>query len=66
MSFLLRRQKLMLRTINAIPTGRKSPTLPLNTVSIMNIEPLIEKSTAAALYDFEDGLLFIIEVYVLY
>jgi len=65
LSFLLRRQKLMLRMTNAIPTARKSPTLLLSAPSVMNMAPLIMKSTAAVLYDFEDGSLFIIEVCVL-
>ena len=64
-SFLLRRQKLMLRMTNAIPTARKSPTLLLSAPSVMNMVPLIMKSTAEVLYDLEDGSLFIIEVCVL-
>jgi len=36
-------------TIKAIPTGRKTPTLPLTALSIMKIIPLIEKSVAAVL-----------------
>ena len=53
---------------NAIPIGRKTPILPLTTVSIMKINPLIEKSIAAVLYDFEflDSLLFTMKVYILY
>ena len=58
----------MLTMTNAIPTGRKTPILPLITLIIMNINPLIEKSIAAVLYDFEfwDGLLFTRKVYILY
>ena len=53
----------MLIMTNAIPIGRKTPILPLTTLSIMKINPLIEKSIAAVLYDFEflDGLLFTIK-----
>jgi len=58
----------MLIMTNAIPIGRKTPILPLTTLSIMKINPLIEKSTAAVLYDFEflDGLIFTMKVYLLY
>jgi len=58
----------MLIMINAIPTGRKAPILPLTTLIITKINPLIEKSIAAVLYDlvFLDGLLFTIKVYILY
>jgi len=58
----------MLIMTNAIPIGRKTPILPLTTLSIMKINPLIEKSIAAVLYDFEflDGLLFTMKVYILY
>ena len=53
---------------NAIPIGRKTPILLLTTLSITKINPLIEKSIAAVLYDFEflDGLLFTMKVYILY
>jgi len=46
--------------INAIPIGVKTPILPLTTPAIINRNPLIAKSVAAVLYDFEflDGLLF--------
>ena len=49
---------------NAIPIGRKTPILPLTTLSIMKINPLIEKSIAAFLCDFEffDSLLFTMKV----
>jgi hypothetical protein len=52
---------------NAIPTGRKTPILPLTALSIMKIKPLIEKSIAAFLYAFEflDVLLFTVKVYIL-
>ena len=43
----------MLIMAKAIPTGRKLPVLPLTTANIMNISPLIKKSVAAFLYDFE-------------
>jgi len=58
----------MLIMTNAIPIGRKAPILPLTTLSIMKINPLIEKSIAAVLYDFEflDVLLFTMKVYILY
>jgi len=58
----------MLIMTNAIPIGRKTPILPLTALSIMKINPLIEKSLAAVLYDFEflDGLLFTMKVYILY
>jgi len=58
----------MLIMTNAIPIGRKTPILSLTTLSIMKINPLIEKSIAAVLYDFEflDGLLFTMRVYILY
>ena len=58
----------MLRMTSAIPTGRKSPTSPLDTVTAMNMNPLIAKSIAAVLYsfDFLDGSLFPIEIQVLY
>ena len=61
MRFLLCCQKAMLRMTKAIPIGRKAPILPLTTLDIMKINPLIEKSIAAVLYDFEflDVLLFI-------
>ena len=53
---------------NAIPIGRIIPILPLTTLSIMKINPLIEKSIAAVLYDFEflEVLLFTIKVHILY
>ena len=49
----------MLMITNAIPMGRKD--IPL-TVNIMKISPLIAKSIAAFLYDFEfsDDLLLIV------
>ena len=50
--------------INAIPTGRKNiPPTPLN---IMKMSPLIAKSIAAVLYDFEfsDDLLLIVKVFI--
>ena len=58
----------MLIMTNAIPIGRKAPILPLTIVSIMKINPLIEKSIAAVLYDFDflDGLLFNMKVHILY
>lgn len=48
---------------NAIPTGKNTPILPLTTLKITNMDPLIEKSIAAVLYDFEflDGLLFTVK-----
>jgi len=51
----------------AIPIGRKAPILPLTTVSIIKIKPLIEKSIAAVLYafDFLDVLLFTMKDYIL-
>ena len=54
----------MLIMTNAIPIGRKTPILLLTTLSIMKINPLIEKSIAAVLYDFEffDSLLFTMKV----
>jgi len=54
----------MLRMTKAIPIGRKTPILPLTTLNIIKIIPLIEKSVAAVLYDFEslDGLLFTMKV----
>ena len=68
MSFLLSCQKLILIMTNAIPTGRKTPIFLLITLIIMNINPLIEKSIAAVLYDFEflDGLLFTMKEYILF
>ena len=56
---------------NAITIGRKTPILPLTTLTIftiINMNPLIAKSIAAFLYDFEflDGLLFTMKVYILY
>jgi len=58
----------MLIMTNAIPIGRKNPILPLTTLTIMKMSPLIAKSVAAVLYDFEflDGLLFTMKVYILY
>ena len=52
----------------AIPIGRKAPILPLTTLTIMKINPLIEKSIAAVLYEFDflDGLLFNMKVHILY
>ncbi|MFC1917542.1 hypothetical protein ACFLXH_02700 [Chloroflexota bacterium] len=63
-SFLLRCQKPMLIMTNAIPIGRNTPILLLTAVSIMKINPLIEKSIAAFLCDFEffDSLLFTMKV----
>ena len=54
----------MLVMTSAIPIGRNTPILLLTTVSIMKINPLIEKSTAAFLCDFEffDSLLFTMKV----
>ncbi len=53
---------------NAIPTGKNTPILSITTLKIMNIDPLIEKSIAAVLYDFEflGGLLFTLKVHFLY
>ena len=53
---------------NAIPIGRKTPILPLTILIIMKINPLIEKSIAAVLYDFEflDGLPFTMKVNIFY
>ena len=58
----------MLIMTNAIPIGRKTPILPLTTLTIMKTSPLIEKSVAAVLYDFKflDVLLFTMKVYILY
>jgi len=58
----------MLRMTKAIPIGRKAPILPLTTLSMMKINPLIEKSIAAVLYDFDflDELVFTIKIYILY
>jgi len=53
LSFLLRCQKPMLIMDKAIPTGRKILMLPLTTANTMKISPLIKKSVAALLYDFE-------------
>jgi len=49
---------------NAIPIGRKIPILPPTTPTIMKRSPLIEKSVAAVLYDFESlgDLLLIVKV----
>ncbi len=68
MSFLLRCQKPMLIMTNAIPIGRKTPILPLTTANIMKISPLIKKSVAAFLYDFESlgDLLLIAKVSIFY
>ena len=53
---------------NAIPIGRKTPILPLTTLSIMKMSPLIAKSVAPVLYDLEflDGLLFTMKVSIFY
>ena len=53
---------------NAIPIGRKTPILPLTTDNIMKISPLIKKSVAAFLYDFESlgDLLLIAKVSIFY
>jgi hypothetical protein len=53
---------------NAIPIGRKTPILPLTTLTIIKRSPLIAKSVAAVLYDlaFLDGLLFTMKVHILY
>ena len=53
---------------NATPIGRKTPILSLTTLSIMKINPLIEKSIAAVLYDFKflDSLLFTMKVHTPY
>jgi hypothetical protein len=58
----------MLKITSAIPIGRKIPILPLTTPTIMKMSPLIEKSIAAVLYDFEffDGLLFIVKATAFY
>ena len=58
----------MLKMTSAIPIGRKIPILPLTTPTIMKMSPLIEKSVAAVLYDFEflDGLLLIAIATVFY
>ena len=58
----------MLKMTSAIPTGRKIPILPLTTPTIMKMSPLIEKSVAAVLYDFEffDALLLIVKDTVFY
>ena len=58
----------MLKMTSAIPIGRKIPILPLTTPTIMKRIPLLEKSVAAVLYDFEffDGVLLIVEATVLY
>jgi len=60
----------MLIMTNAIPIGRKTPILPPTTLTIftmMKMNPLIAKSIAAVLYDFEflDGLLFTMKVHIL-
>jgi len=53
---------------NAIPIGRKTPILPLTTLTTIKRSPLIAKNVAAVLYDLEflDGLLFTMKVYILY
>jgi len=58
----------MLIMTKAIPTGRKTPILPLTTLSIMKMNPLIEKSIAPVLYDFDflDELVFTVKVYILF
>jgi len=61
----------MLIMTNAIPIGRKTPILPLTTLTIFTIikmNPLIAKSIAAVLYDFEflDGLVSTMKVDILY
>ena len=43
----------MLITTKAIPIGRKIPILPATIPTMMKRRPLIEKSVAAVLYDFE-------------
>ena len=50
--------------INAIPTGRKN--IPLTPLNIMKMIPLIAKSIAAVLYDFEfsDDLLLIVKAFI--
>jgi len=52
--------------IKAIPTGRKTLTLPPIAPTIMKGIPLIEKNIAAVLYDFEflDGLLLIVQLLI--
>ena len=62
--YLLRCQKRTLIMINAIPTGRKN--IPLTPLNMMKMIPLIAKSKAAVLYDFElsDDLLFIMKVFI--
>jgi len=58
----------MLTMINAIPTGRKIPILPPTIPTIMKRSPLIKKSVAAVLYDFEflGDLLLIINMSIFY
>ncbi len=58
----------MLIMTNAIPIGRKIPILPPTTPTIMKRSPLIEKSVAAVLYDFESlgDLLLIVKVAIFY
>ena len=58
----------MLIMTNAIPIGRKTPILPLTTLTIMKRSPLIEKSVAAVLYDFESlgDLLLMVKVSIFY
>ena len=68
MRFLVLCQITILTTIKAIPIGRKTPTLPLTALRIMRINPLIEKSIAEVLYDFEflEALLSTMSLYLLY
>ena len=58
----------MLIMPNAIPIGKKAPILPLTTLNIMKMSPLITKRIAAVLYDFLllDVVLFTIIVNILY
>ena len=62
--YLLRCQKRILIIINAIPIGKKN--IPLTPLNIMKMKPLIVKSMAAVLYDFEfsDDLLLVTKVFI--